>query len=442
MHRHLQTSFLGQHLQLFGLAIMLVAVYQPWVDVPSIDCRGDHLPRAVVVRYRDGSHTSVQAMPFESHGLTAAIGVQRISVPMGQECAVAEVLRRDPHVAYAELDYAAHSADVITPTDAGWINQWGPAQVNAPTAWQITAGLSSVTIAVVDSGIQLNHEDLSSQLWTNRGEIPGNGVDDDGNGKIDDVHGWHFYQRWTGSTYVPAEDANVSDDYGHGTHVAGIAAAATNNGVGIAGMAGGARIMPVKVLDQFGNGWYSDIAAGIIYAADNGAQVINLSLGGTADSQLLRDAVDYARQRGALVIAATGNTGGAVLYPAAYEPVLAVAATDRSDQVAGFSNRGAQVDVAAPGVEIYSTWPWVGGYFTKSGTSMAAPHVAGMAALLRSERPDLSVDQIMQVITVTAHDVADLGWDQYSGWGRIDAAAAVSQVQLLHHLFLPLLIEQ
>ena len=223
----------------------------------------------------------------------------------------------------------------------------------------------------------------------------------------------------------PDENANVLDDFGHGTHVAGIAAAATNNGVGIAGIAPQARIMPVKVLDQYGNGWYSDIAAGIIYAADNGAQVINLSLGGKEDSQILRDAVDYARNRGALVVAATGNDGGAVLYPAAYAPCWRWPRPIGSDQVAYFSNRGSQVDVAAPGVDIYSTWPWVTGYFTKSGTSMAAPHVSGVAALIRSERPDLAVDQIAQIITSTAHDVADPGWDAATGWGRIDAYAAV-----------------
>ena len=127
------------------------------------------------------------------------------------------------------------------------------------------------------------------------------------------------------------------------------------------------------------------------------------------------------------------------MYPAAYEPVLAVAATDQSDQVAYFSNRGPQVDVAAPGVDIYSTWPWVTGYFTKSGTSMAAPHVSGVAALIRSERPDLSVDQIAQIITSTAHDVADPGWDAVTGWGRIDAFAAVKDMAWHTTLFLPVI---
>lgn len=404
-------------------------------------------PGAILVEMRPGTSPTLMTQLLGDRGLPierdlAPLPIVSVRVPIGQERSTIESLQRSGQVAFAELDYAVHSTDIVTPTDPGWSNQWGPTRINAPAAWKINTGRPSMIIAVIDSGIQLNHEDLVSRLWTNRGEQPGNGVDDDGNGKIDDVHGWHFYQRWTGSVYVSAEDALIADDYGHGTHVAGIAAAAMNNGVGIAGIAPGARVMPVKVLDQFGNGWYSDIAAGIIYAADDGAQVINLSLGGTEDSQTLRAAVDYARSRGALVIAATGNTGGAVLYPAAYEPVLAVAATDQSDQAAYFSNRGPLVDVAAPGVDIFSTWPWRDGYFTKSGTSMAAPHVSGVAALIWSERPDLSADQIAQIITVTARDVADTGWDQNTGWGRIDAFAAVKRVALLYQLFLPLTLDQ
>jgi thermitase len=367
------------------------------------------------------------------------LSVVSVRVPIGQERATIESLQRSGQVAFAELDYAAYATDIVTPTDPGWINQWGPRQIDAPAAWTVVTGTSKIIIAIVDSGIKLDHEDLVARRWINSAEIPGNYIDDDGNGQIDDVNGWHFYQRWTGTTYVSAENANVQDDYGHGTHVAGIAAAAANNGTGITGVAPGARIMPIKVLDQFGTGWYSDIAAGIIYAADNGARVINLSLGGTADSQTLRAAVDYARSRGALVVAATGNTGGAILYPAAYDPVLAVAATDQSDQIAYFSNRGPQVDVAAPGVDIYSTWPWVSGYFTKSGTSMAAPHVAGLAALIRSERPDLAVDQITQIITSTARDVEDPGWDAVTGWGRIDAFAAVQRVAWHTKLLLPVI---
>jgi subtilisin family serine protease len=400
-------------------------------------------PGVVLVGMHAGVSPARLAQLWSNQGLQPEnnlkpLSIVSVRVPMGQEATTAETLRRTGLVTFAELDYAAHATDIITPSDPGWSKQWGPAKIEAPAAWAAITATTDVIIAVIDSGIKLDHEDLVAQRWINTAEIPGNWLDDDGNGEIDDVNGWHFFHRWTGASYVPDQNANVQDDYGHGTHVAGIAAAATNNGVGIAGIAPGARVMPVKVLDQYGNGWYSDIAAGIVYAADNGARVINLSLGGAEDSQTLRDAVDYARSRGALVVAATGNTGGAVLYPAAYDPVLAVAATDANDQVAYFSNRGTQVDVAAPGVDIYSTWPWVTGYFTKSGTSMAAPHVSGIAALLWSCWPVLSGDSIAHTITLTAIDIGDPGWDVDTGWGRVDAYQAVQRVAIID-VFLPLI---
>ena len=191
--------------------------------------------------------------------------------------ATVENLRRTGQFAFAEPDYRARATDVITPNDPGWPSQWGPAKIQAPAAWSLVTD-TRVIIAVVDSGVQLSHEDLASEVWTNPGEIPGNGLDD-GNGKVDDIHGWNFYQMWTGTVFTPSENANVQDDYGRGTHVAGIAAAETNNSVGIAGVAWGARVVPVKVLDEYGTGWYSDIALGLAYAANNRAKIINLSLG-------------------------------------------------------------------------------------------------------------------------------------------------------------------
>ena len=243
------------------------------------------------------------------------------------------------------------------------------------------------------------------------------------------------------TTSIRLRDAFVQDDNGHGTHVAGIAAAATNNGIGVAGVAWGAQIMPVKVLDEYGSGWLSDVAAGIVYASDQGAKIINVSLGGSTLSQTLCDAVAYASQTtGALVVAAAGNTGGAVLYPAACDHVLAVAATDRADQRAYFSNLGPQVDLAAPGVDIYSTWYQSGlqasGYFTKSGTSMATPQVAGVAALVWSRWPTWTPDQVAQRLLDTALDLGEPGWDAYTGWGRLDAAAAVGAP--VWRIYLPL----
>ena len=199
--------------------------------------------------------------------------------------------------------------------------------------------------------------------------------------------------------------------------------------------------MPVKVLDEYGSGWYSDVAAGIVYAADHGAKIINVSLGGSALSQTLCDAVAYAsRTTGALVVAAAGNTGGSVLYPAACDHVLAVAATDLEDQRPYFSNFGPQIDLAAPGVNIYSTWYQTGlqvsGYFTKTGTSMASPQVAGVAALVWSRWPAWTPDQVAQRLLDTAVDLGEPGWDAYTGWGRLDAAAAVGAP--VWRIYLPL----
>jgi len=418
-----------------------------------------HRPGSVLVGLRDGVGPAAMARLVAAHGASVqaefpALRLARVQTQVGQEAAIAAALRWRPEVAYAELDYAAtvgadfsllsqadqprqprgsetHSVDArkpaptVYPNDPELARQWGLAKINAPAAWGIVTGAVSITIAIVDTGIDLRHPDLTPQLWINPDEIPANGLDDDANSKVDDVHGWHFYQAANG----PAENALVQDDFGHGTHVAGIAAAATDNGIGIAGVAWGGRLMAVKVLDQYGTGWYSDIIAGIIYAADNGARIVNLSLGGATPSQALCDAAVYAGSRGALVVAAAGNTGGAVLYPAACAGVLAVAATDQADARPSFSNFGPQIDLAAPGVHIYSTWYATGigasGYFTKSGTSMATPYVAGAAALVWSQWPAWRADQVSQQLLATATDVSTPGWDPYSGWGRVNAAAAV-----------------
>jgi subtilisin family serine protease len=249
-------------------------------------------------------------------------------------------------------------------------------------------------------------------------------VDDDGNGKVDDVNGWRFCHDAGG---YPDESNDVTDGYGHGTHVSGIVAAKGNNGLGVAGVAWDCRLMVVKVLDDLGDGWYSDVAAGLVYATDNGAQIANLSLGGTEDNPLMADAVDYAEAQGTLVVAAAGNIAHghhAVLYPAAYDNALAVAASDANDWRASFSCYGPEVDLAAPGSSVYSTCQG-GGYCYKSGTSMAAPHVAGLAALIWSYRPTYTVTQVKETMIDTAHDIEGPGWDEYTGWGRIDAPRAL-----------------
>ncbi len=398
-------------------------------------------PGGVLVKFKEGaSAADVQAM-LSRQGLSTEheiphLGIKSLAVPPGQELAIAEVMRRDPAIEYAELDYLASVA--IIPSDPHWGNQWAPAKIGAPAAWEITTGSTEIIIAVLDTGVKLDHPDLAAKIWTNPGEVPANGLDDDQNGKVDDVHGWHFYHHCSNSDCLPSEDNDLRDDNGHGTHVAGIAAAETDNQVGIAGISWGAQLMPVKVLDEYGNGWYSDVIAGIVYAADNGANIINLSLGGEESSQALQEAVNYGHVQGVLLIAATGNTGGPVFYPAACDHVLSVGATDADDLRPGFSNYGPETDVAAPGVSIYSTWPRLDGYWHKSGTSMAAPHVAGLAALIWSVRPDLANDQVAQAISQTALDLGTPGWDEFYGWGRIDAYQALLSVATFK-LYVPFL---
>ena len=383
-------------------------------------------PGGILVKFKKGASAAEVQAALSRQGLPVerdVSGIQSLAVPPGQELTIVEGLRRDPSVEYAELDYLASA--MIIPSDPRWHNQWAPAKIGAPAAWEMATGSPEIIISVLDSGVKLDHPDLAAQIWTNHGEIPTNGLDDDQNGKVDDVHGWHFYHQCSNSTCLPCEDDDLTDDNGHGTHVAGIATAETDNEIGIAGISWGAQLMPIKVLDEYGDGWYSDIIAGIVYATDNGGDIINLSLGGEDSSQALQDAVSYSHANGVLLVAATGNSGGAVLYPAACDHVLAVGATDVNDLRPGFSNHGPEIDVTAPGVSIYSTWPRLDGYWYKSGTSMAAPHVAGLAALIWSVRPEASNDYVAWAITHTALDLGTADWDEFYGWGRIDAYQAL-----------------
>jgi type VII secretion-associated serine protease mycosin len=280
-------------------------------------------------------------------------------------------------------------------------------KINAAQAWQSCYQGQGVTVAVVDTGIDLYHPDLQANLVTGKSFVAG----------------------------VSSPD----DDYGHGTHVAGIVAAVANNG-GIIGVAPAARLMPVKVLDDQGSGSIYDVAEGIEWAADHGARVVNLSLGSVSDSATLADVVDYAYNKGVLLVAAGGNCGGASyylngcdyqnqpIYPAAYADVMAVAATDSSDARSSFSTQGSYIEIAAPGSSIYSTY-LDGGYATLSGTSMATPHVAGLAALIWSQNPGWSNRQVRARIRDTAQDLGAAGWDEQYGYGRIDAAAAMGVLQ-------------
>ncbi|WP_231510348.1 S8 family peptidase [Fischerella sp. PCC 9605] len=272
-------------------------------------------------------------------------------------------------------------------------NNWGADMVKAPEVWAKGYTGQGAIVAVVDTGVDYNHPDLSTNIWTNSKEIAGNGKDDDGNGYIDDVYGWNF----------DGNNNNSFDDNGHGTHVAGTIAGVKNS-FGVTGIAYNAKIMSVKVMDSSGQGYYSAIANGVRYAVNNGARVINLSLGGSSSDSYLQSAVQYAASKGAIVVMAAGNNGGSVPdYPARYAENwgLAVGAVDKYNNLASFSNRAGTNPLAyvtAPGVNIYSTIPG-NKYASYSGTSMATPHVAGVVALMLSANPNLTDSQVRQIIT-------------------------------------------
>lgn len=274
-------------------------------------------------------------------------------------------------------------------------NLWGVEQVNAPDVWRHGYTGKGVVVAVLDTGVDYSHVDLGVNIWKNSGEIDGNGIDDDGNGFVDDVRGWNF----------DGNNNNPMDTDGHGTHVAGTIAA-QRNGYGVTGVAYDATIMPVKVLGDRG-GSNGTVAQGIRYAVNNGADVLNLSLGGGSASKEIADAIRYAVKKGSVVVMASGNESAKVpTNPAklADRWGIAVGAVDRRLQIADFSNLAGrkQLDyVVAPGVKIYSTAP-NNQYQFLDGTSMATPHVAGVAALVLSANPNLSPSQVETILTSTA----------------------------------------
>jgi subtilisin family serine protease len=302
------------------------------------------------------------------------------------------------------------------------------ADLDGPEAWDTETGNSSLVIAVLDTGVDLDHEDLAGNLWMNNGEdwvdgSPGNnGVDDDGNGRIDDYYGWDF----ANSDNHPDDDSD-----GHGTHVAGIIAAGGNNGVGVTGVAWSASIMPLKMMSGDRGGLVSDEIAAVDYAIEKGAQIINASFGGSTFSQLEYDAIKRARDGGVLFVAGAGNSGtdndATPVYPASHDlsNIISVAASDQSDHLGGNSNFGvASVDVAAPGVHVYST-TMGNGYEYRTGTSMAAAHVSGLASLIWSEDFALTSAQVKDRI-LNGVDVKGGLNGLVSTGGRVNAYSANS----------------
>jgi subtilisin family serine protease len=378
-----------------------------------------------------------------------------VEVPEDTDVArMAEEYAANPNVEYAVPDQLARVQalpnDPYLVTAGSWgqpyADLWALAKIGAPPAWDVATGLG-VVVAVVDTGLDLGHVDIAANVWANAAEAGGApGVDDDGNGFVDDVRGWDFAYG----------DANPADGSGHGTHVAGTIAAVGDNGVGVVGVAHQARIMALKGLDDGGYGAFSGLAKAIVYAARNGADVISNSWGcaGCTDASLI-DSVALARSLGCVTTFAAGNNNADVkgFFPASLQDTLTVASSGADDSKSSFSNWGFLVDVAAPGGGPAAATPGaafrnilslraagtgdpslaVGDvYLRQAGTSMATPHVSGVAALLLSANPALTVAEVESIVRHTAADGVgspDLdtpGYDPYYGWGRLDAAAAVA----------------
>jgi serine protease len=351
----------------------------------------------LLVKFEPGISASGKKAALAAHGAALRKGIPGISrslVAVKDPEHARKQLEQDPRVASVELNHIRYA--LATPNDPRFTGeQQYLLPLRLPAAWDVSQGSPAVKIAIVDTGVDLDHPDLASRI------VPG-----------------HDFVN---------NDAVAQDDEGHGTMVAGIAAAGTNNGIGIAGVAWNASIMPLKALDDTGAGSDFDIAEAITWSADNGAQVINLSLGGPWSSVTLYDAIQYARQHGAVVVAAAGNDGTPTpSYPANYAD-LAVSATDGAGDAAWFSNSGYWVDVAAPGIDVTSTALAPGpveAYAKGAGTSFSSPIVAGVAALVRAQHPEWSVTRVTQQL-LRAWDRGPRGLDRFYGLGVVDAAAAL-----------------
>lgn len=336
------------------------------------------------------------------------------------------------------------AADPYLESKGSWGNkyddQWAIKHVQVPEAWNLMKKKKPVIVAVIDTGLDWNHQDISwDNIWTNEEEKPGNGKDDDGNGYVDDIIGWDFY----------AQHNNPFDHDGHGTFVTGVIAAQKDNNIGIAGINPYAKIMVLKALNSFGHTRASYVAEAITYAVKNGAQVINLSVGGKNLSKIEQEALNFAAGKNVTVIVAAGNEGVDVsgFGPAGEEKVITVASTSLKDKHPSFSNWGKQIDIAAPGEDILSLRArrtdtmrdipgvkykkgeaYVGDdkrYYRASGTSFSAPIVTGVVSLMLSENPSLKPDEIKKILQQTATDVEVPGVDQYTGYGIVNAKGAL-----------------
>lgn len=372
------------------------------------EARENYVHDEILVKFVDGESAIVKTLNaiFGCRVLGKIPQINVVTLRIPRSSRVPDMISayiQEPEVEYAEPNYFVHALSV-TPNDPYYGMQWHLPKIKVDEVWAENRGNSEVRIAVVDTGIDLDHPDLDAQI----------------------ISGYDFING----------DSEPDDDEGHGTHIAGIIAAETNNGEGIAGINWHAELMPVKVLDQEGVGTHVTVALGLIYAADNGARVVNFSFGSEEPSRVMEEAINYAHSKGCILVAGIGNEGGEIMYPARYPKCIAVGATDEGDNWCdesiwgeGFSNNyGAEIDVVAPGNNILSTYPGAD-FAVGSGTSMATACVSGMAALMVSVNPGLSNARVREIIRNTCDDLMETGWDEYTGYGRINVQKAVQELQ-------------
>ena len=394
-----QLSKLSRRKSSFGWAVAFLF----FVLIPSAATADPHrfVSGQILVKTRTGVEeveveTALNRHSARQHHLVKRLNLRVVHLPEANAEAALESLKRNPMFEFAERDYLAEA--VLLPNDPSVLDgtAWHLGKIQAPLAWNLTAGNSNIVIAVLDSGIKADHPDLAGRI------IPG----------YDFVSG----------------DADPADDLGHGTAVAGVIAAAGNNGLGSAGVAFNTRILSVKVVDAVGYAAYSTLAQGIRYAVDQGARVINISIAGDAPSSALQDAINYAWSSNVVVVAAAGNNGNDIpYYPAACEHVMAVAATASDDSLATFSSFGTNIALAAPGQGILTTSKDPTSPFAAwSGTSLASPMVAAGAALVAAANPLLDNSQIVALLEQTADDLGPAGFDSAFGFGRLNVARAVA----------------
>jgi thermitase len=360
----------------------------------ALASQADHVPGRLLLQPKPGvPELVVQGLVARSGarqvGAIQQINVRVLQVPPAALPSVLAALQHNQNVEFAEPDYLVEPA--LTPNDTYYSLEWHLPKMQAPQAWDITTGSSQVTIAILDSGVDATHPDLSPLI----------------------VPGWNVFDN----------SADTSDMTGHGTGVAGNAAAVGNNGVGIAALAWNCRIMPIRVADPTGCATDSMLAAGLTYAADHGARVANASFGISGLSSTLSSAAQYFQSKGGVFTGSAGNDG--TFDSTADDPyILRISATDSSDVLASFSSTGNNIDLCAPGVSIVTTTKG-GGYGYATGTSASAPLVAGVAALVLSVNPSLTGSQVQQILKQSADGLGATGWDSSYGWGRVNALKAV-----------------